>query len=94
MKSRNQQILEFIKEYKDEHEVSPSNAEIKEKFKLSSSSVVHYALDALEEYKCIKREPKKARAIKVLGLNYDELLNAEDKLCRPLLEWLLSRKTH
>jgi repressor LexA len=59
-------ILEYIKEYMDEHDYAPSIREIKKGCGMSSTSVVNYHLQGLELKGIISRERFKARTIVVL----------------------------
>lgn len=59
-------ILEFIKEYAEEHGYSPSIRDIVAGCGISSTSVVEYHLVKLEDKNMISRDRYKARTIIVL----------------------------
>jgi len=66
MSSRQQAILEFIKNEVREKGYPPSVREIGEAVGLLSSSTVHGHLDRLEKKGLIRRDPTKPRAIEIL----------------------------
>lgn len=63
---RQQQILNYIKEYLLEKGYPPAIREICTAVGLKSSSTVHLYLDQLEQNSLIKRNPTKPRAIDIL----------------------------
>ncbi len=70
LSSREQAILDVIKESVSEKGYPPSVREIGKKTGLSSSSTVHGYLCRLEEKQYIRRDPTKPRAIEVLGMDH------------------------
>ncbi len=64
--SRQQSILEFIKNEVKDKGYPPSVREIGEAVGLASSSTVHGHLDRLEKKGMIRRDPTKPRAIEIL----------------------------
>ncbi|MDR3563508.1 MAG: transcriptional repressor LexA [Negativicutes bacterium] len=66
LSSRQQQILDYIRETSRAKGYPPSVREIGEAVGLSSSSTVHSHLARLEELGFIRRDPTKPRAIEVL----------------------------
>lgn len=71
LSSREQAILDVIKESVSEKGYPPSVREIGKKTGLRSSSTVHSYLRRLEEKQYIRRDPTKPRAIEVLGMDHD-----------------------
>jgi repressor LexA len=67
LSSRQQAILDFIKNEVREKGYPPSVREIGEAVGLASSSTVHGHLDRLEKKGLIRRDPTKPRAIEVIG---------------------------
>ncbi len=65
--SRQQAILEFIRNEVRLKGYPPSVREIGEAVGLASSSTVHGHLDRLEKKGLIRRDPTKPRAIELLG---------------------------
>ncbi len=61
-------ILEFIRNFVEQRSYAPTIAEIQQSLGISSSSVVKYHLDALEEEGIIDRTPGVARAMEVSGV--------------------------
>ncbi|KFD41522.1 LexA family transcriptional regulator [Peptococcaceae bacterium SCADC1_2_3] len=64
---REQQILDFIIRVVDEKGYPPSIREIGQAVGLNSTATVHSYLKRLENKSCLRRDPEKPRAIKVLG---------------------------
>ncbi|WP_322796855.1 transcriptional repressor LexA [Tepidiforma sp.] len=64
---RQQQILDFIRTFLEEHEYPPSIRDIQEGCGISSTSVVDYNLRKLEEKGCIRRDREISRGIEILG---------------------------
>ena len=60
---KQQQVLEFIKDYRARHEYSPSLEEIRAKFKLASSSTAHYYLKKLQDAGKLQKEYNQPRAV-------------------------------
>lgn len=73
--SRQQAILEFIKNEVRAKGYPPSVREIGEAVGLASSSTVHGHLDRLEKKGFIRRDPTKPRAIELLGQEDSENYN-------------------
>ncbi|GGF89766.1 transcriptional repressor LexA [Paenibacillus abyssi] len=71
--SRQQTILEFIKNEVREKGYPPSVREIGEAVGLASSSTVHGHLDRLEKKGLIRRDPTKPRAIEILDQEATEV---------------------
>src|SRR5215831_14142723 len=77
---RQKEILDFIRSYRIEHGISPTQREIRETFKLSSFGTVQKHLKRLEEKGALarewnrsrgiapKEEPSAARGVPLLGL--------------------------
>lgn len=63
---RQQNILQAVKEYIDEHAFPPSLREIAEATDTSSVSVVKYNLGVLQDRGLVKVMPNTARGIRVL----------------------------
>lgn len=64
---RQQQILDFIRTFLEEHDYPPSIRDIQEGCGISSTSVVDYNLRKLEEKGCIRRDREISRGIEILG---------------------------
>lgn len=73
--SRQQAILEFIRNEVRAKGYPPSVREIGEAVGLASSSTVHGHLDRLEKKGLIRRDPTKPRAIELLGHDESESSN-------------------
>ncbi|GIO31144.1 MULTISPECIES: transcriptional repressor LexA [Paenibacillus] len=73
--SRQQAILEFIRNEVRAKGYPPSVREIGEAVGLASSSTVHGHLDRLEKKGLIRRDPTKPRAIEILGQEESESSN-------------------
>lgn len=67
MSERQQRILDFLGEYIDENGYPPSLREIGSAADISSTSVVSYNLERLEEMGLIQREPDVSRGLKLTG---------------------------
>ena len=65
--TRQQQLLDFIREYRDDHSYMPSIREMQAACNISSTSVVDYNLRLLERDGYIRRSPDISRAIEVVG---------------------------
>ena len=63
---RQQQILEFIADFMDEHHFPPTVRDIQEGCDISSTSVVDYNLKILQREGYIRREPDVSRGIELL----------------------------
>jgi len=64
---KQRRILEFIREFIEEHGYPPSIRQIQEGCGLSSTSVVDYNLRVLEQMGYIRRDREVSRAIELLG---------------------------
>jgi repressor LexA len=60
---RQKEILDFIRSYREENGISPTQREIREKFRLSSYGTVQKHLKRLEEKGALKREWNRSRGI-------------------------------
>ncbi len=60
---RQNEILDFIRSYRDEHGISPTQREIREKFNLSSFGTVQKHLKRLEEKGALTRQWNRSRGI-------------------------------
>jgi repressor LexA len=63
---RQQRLLDYIRDYRDENQYPPTYAEIQEALGFSSKSHVDYHLKALERKKYIERVPGASRGIRLL----------------------------
>ena len=61
--AKSQAILDYIGQYRDENNMSPSVRDIREACEISSNSVVAYHLNNLERLGYIAKHPGLARAI-------------------------------
>ena len=59
-------ILEFLREFMDDHDYPPSIRDIQEACDISSTSVVDYNLKALEKLGHIRRDREISRGIELL----------------------------
>ncbi len=66
LSDRQKRMLEFICDFIDENSYSPSLREIGSVAEISSTSVVNYNLDHLQNKGCIDRDRDTARSIRVL----------------------------
>lgn len=66
LSARQQRILNFIREFIDEHDYPPSIRQIKDACDISSTSVVDYNLRILEKGGHIRRDREVSRGIEVL----------------------------
>jgi repressor LexA len=64
---RQKEIIDFIRSYRAEHGISPTQREIREKFRLSSFGTVQKHLKRLEEKGALKRDWNRSRGISPLG---------------------------
>jgi repressor LexA len=60
---RQKEILDFIRGYREQHGISPTQREIREKFKLSSFGTVQKHLKRLEDKGALSREWNRSRGI-------------------------------
>ena len=61
--TRQKEIIDFIRSYRSEHGISPTQREIREKFRLSSFGTVQKHLKRLEEKGALKRDWNRSRGI-------------------------------
>jgi repressor LexA len=64
---RQKEIVDFIRSYRAEHGISPTQREIREKFHLSSFGTVQKHLKRLEEKGALRREWNRSRGISPVG---------------------------
>jgi repressor LexA len=64
--AKQQRILDYIREFIEEHDYPPSIRQIQEACDISSTSVVDYNLKALEKQGLIRRDREVSRAIEIL----------------------------
>ena len=69
LRPRQQQILDFIQRYVDEHNYPPTIREIGSAVGITSTSVVNYNLEKLEEMKLIERNREVSRGLRLLELD-------------------------
>ena len=60
---RQKEIIDFIRAYRETHGISPTQREIREKFRLSSFGTVQKHLKRLEEKGALKRDWNRSRGI-------------------------------
>ena len=60
---RQKEILDFLREYRTEHGISPTQREIRERFQLSSFGTVQKHLKRLEEKGALSRQWNRSRGI-------------------------------
>jgi repressor LexA len=65
LSKRQQRILDFIRDFIDEHQFPPTIREIGESVGISSTSVVSYNLKILERERMIERNPEISRGIRL-----------------------------
>ncbi len=66
LSTKQQRILEYIRQFIDERDYPPSIRQIQEACSISSTSVVDYNLRILEKLGCIRRDREVSRAIELL----------------------------
>ena len=64
---RQQEILQFIQEFMDEHQFPPTVRDIQAGCKISSTSVVDYNLHKLQQHGFLRRLPEVSRGIELIG---------------------------
>ena len=64
---RQQDILEFIQEFMEEHQFPPTVRDIQAGCEISSTSVVDYNLHKLQQNNFLKRLPEVSRGIELIG---------------------------
>ncbi|NJO82835.1 MAG: transcriptional repressor LexA [Blastochloris sp.] len=84
LSSRQQDILQYIQQFVEEHGYPPAIRQIQEQLDISSTSVVAYNLKALETKGLISREGKVSRGIKIPNLTPTQV-NSRNMFQVPLL---------
>jgi repressor LexA len=74
LSKRQKRILEFIREYLDEHRFPPTIREIGQTVGISSTSVVKYNLDALERRGYIERDREISRGLRLVAEQLGEVI--------------------
>lgn len=64
---RQQQVLDFLRNYQADEGVAPSTREIQEHFGFASQTAAMSHLRALERKGALRRSPRKARAVQISG---------------------------
>ncbi len=64
---RQQEVLDFLRDYQGEEGVYPSTREIQEHFGFASQTAAMSHLRALERKGALQRMPRKARAVRIAG---------------------------
>jgi repressor LexA len=77
---RHKKILKFLEKFQAENGFPPSIREIGENTNISSTSVVNYYLNQLEEMRYIERESNVSRGIRLLRTLEGKLLTATQKI--------------
>ncbi|MBC5636052.1 transcriptional repressor LexA [Ornithinibacillus sp. BX22] len=85
LSTRQQAILEYIKEQVKLKGYPPSVREIAEAVGLASSSTVHGHLSRLESKGFIRRDPTKPRAIEILDLDEESNIPREEARYAPVI---------
>lgn len=67
LRPKQERILEFIREYLDEHDYPPTIREIGKAVGISSTSVVNYNLERLEAMGYIERNREVSRGLRLVG---------------------------
>ncbi|MCK4489496.1 MAG: repressor LexA [Anaerolineales bacterium] len=67
LKERHKMVLEVIQKYRDKHGYAPSYREICARTDITSTSMVNYYLEQLEEMGYIERSENISRSIKIIG---------------------------
>lgn len=78
LSDRHLKILEVMQKYQDENGYPPSIREIGRQAKISSTSVVNYYLDQLEEENYIERDRKVSRGMRLLKTSAGEAYELGD----------------
>ena len=76
---KQRELLVFLTEYLETHEVSPSFDEMREAVGLASKSGIHRLVSALEERGYIKRLANRARAIEILRTANNQAYGQTDR---------------
>jgi repressor LexA len=77
---RHKKILKFLEKFQGENGFPPSIREIGENTNISSTSVVNYYLNQLEEMHYIERESNVSRGIRLLRTIEGKLVNASQRI--------------
>ena len=77
---RHKKILKFLEKFQGENGFPPSIREIGENTNISSTSVVNYYLNQLEEMHYIERESNVSRGIRLLRSLEGKLISATQKI--------------
>lgn len=77
---RHKKILKFLEKFQGENGFPPSIREIGENTNISSTSVVNYYLNQLEEMHYIERESNVSRGIRLLRSLEGKLISAKQKI--------------
>ena len=67
MTPRQKQLLDFIRDYRTEHGISPTYCEMKEAMGLASKSAVHRLIDGLVQRGQLARQERMARGVTLPG---------------------------
>src|SRR5207249_4285158 len=67
MTKRQKQVLDYLREYIEQHGYAPTLEEIGRHFRLASLATVHKHLRNLQRKRLIKRLPHQSRALEVVG---------------------------
>lgn len=81
---KHKKVLEFVNEYQTQHGRPPSIREIGEKVKISSTSVVNYYLQQLENMGYIERDDRVSRGMRLTG-KVNQIVQAGNMLRIPVL---------
>ncbi|GAB4458612.1 MAG: transcriptional repressor LexA [Anaerolineales bacterium] len=81
---KHKKVLEFVNEYQTQHGRPPSIREIGEKVKISSTSVVNYYLQQLENMGYIERDDRVSRGMRLTG-KVNQIVQAGNMLQVPIL---------
>jgi len=68
---RQQEILEFVREFTASHGYSPSLEEIQQRFSLGSPATVHKHLKNLEEKGLLRKQPHRSRSLELVDIMPD-----------------------
>ncbi len=82
LRPRQQQILDFIRAYRDDHSYMPSVREIQAACSISSTSVVDYNVRILEREGYLHRSPDISRGLELVGGEPD---NAVELISVPII---------
>jgi repressor LexA len=91
IKERHKQILKVIQEHRDEFGYAPSYRDICDQTEITSTSMVNYYLEKLEEEELIEREENISRSLKLTQKAYQtfkDILGTPEQLVNELIESL------